>query len=71
MTEHDEKWLEAQRCPKCRQPLSDCDWCEPCALELICAQSPEGLAAAIRGFDPDGTPVLILAMRPTGLHAVS
>jgi hypothetical protein len=70
MTEHDEKWLNEQRCPRCRQPLTNCDWCEPCDLELFCAQWPEGLAVATRGTDPDGTPVLILAAKPAGWPAV-
>ncbi len=73
MTEYgkdfDAKWLKEQRCPRCKQDPHCCDWCADCDLELVCAQTPEGLTVATRGSDPDGTPVLILATK-SGLPVV-
>jgi hypothetical protein len=58
---HDPKWTEHQRCPQCGREAESCDWCPHCEIDLLCAQGPEGLAAATRTVDDIGQPVLILA----------
>ena len=57
----DTKWTDNQRCPQCGSEAESCDWCHHCKITLLCAQTPEGLAAATHTVDDTGQPVLILA----------
>jgi hypothetical protein len=59
----EEKWTEHQRCIECGRRLDDCDWCDTCEIELRCAQSPEGLAAATLAYE-NSEKVLYLARAP-------
>jgi hypothetical protein len=58
-----DKWTANQRCSVCATQLTDCDWCVRCQIELYCAQTPEGLAAAELRHE-EGERVLYLALAP-------
>lgn len=57
-TQHD--WTDYQLCPVCGTRPHSCDWCDDCDIELGCAQTESGLAAATPTIK-DGHPALILA----------